>query len=93
MLSAIWYSLFMVLLVSRCTYAKSQAYGQPFLSRIDNQTHVIGNDIWNLTIGAHFGTKLWYKGFDLVGNASGHYVSYSEFGFGCHTSKNPLTKI
>jgi hypothetical protein len=74
-----WYFLFVVLLVLRYTRAESQVYGQPFLKRIDNQTHIIGNDIWNLTIGEHFGTKLWYKGHDLVGNASGHYVSYSKF--------------
>jgi hypothetical protein len=54
------------------------AAGDPFLKTIDNKTHVIGNDLWNLTIGQNFGTKLWYKGHDLVGNASGHYVSYSE---------------
>jgi hypothetical protein len=74
--------LLLVLFVLRYTCAERQAYGQPFLKKISNQTHIIGNDIWNLTIGEHFGTKLWYKGFDLVGNASGHYVSYSQSDLG-----------
>jgi rhamnogalacturonan endolyase len=51
---------------------------EPFLISVDNHTHIIGNDIWNVTIGRDFGTKLFYKGIDLVGNASGHYVSYSK---------------
>lgn len=51
---------------------------EPFLIAIDKQTHVIGNDIWNVTIGRAYGTRLFYKGIDLVGNATGHYVSYSK---------------
>jgi rhamnogalacturonan endolyase len=50
----------------------------PFLITIDNQNHIIGNDIWNVTVGPKYGTKLFYKGIDLVGNATGHYVSYSK---------------
>jgi rhamnogalacturonan endolyase len=72
-------ALCLVLSGLRFAVATRQVYGQPFLKTVDNHTHIIGNDIWNLTIGEHFGTKLWYKGVDLVGNASGHYVSYSEF--------------
>ncbi|KAF2429048.1 putative rhamnogalacturonase [Tothia fuscella] len=54
-----------------------KAAGEPFLKLVDDKTFVIGNDFWNLTTGESFGTKLWYKGYDLVGNASGHYVSYN----------------
>jgi rhamnogalacturonan endolyase len=50
----------------------------PFLIAVDDHTHTIGNGLWNVTIGRSFGTKLFYKGVDLVGNASGHYVSYSK---------------
>lgn len=50
----------------------------PFFETIDNETHIIGNDIWNITIGMTFGTKLYYKGKDIVGEAVGHYVSYSK---------------
>lgn len=53
--------------------------GKPFLVKINNETAIIGNDFWNVTIGRQYGTKLWYKGVDLVGNAVGHYVSYSMF--------------
>lgn len=51
--------------------------GGPFLRSIDESTHIIGNDLWNITIGRTFGTKLYYKDQDLIGNAWGHYVSYS----------------
>jgi rhamnogalacturonan endolyase len=62
-------------LVLACASAQP---GKPFLIKINDQTHVIGNDIWNLTIGPSFGKKLYYKGVDLVGRAaSGHYASYS----------------
>ncbi|KAL3426542.1 Rhamnogalacturonate lyase 1 [Phlyctema vagabunda] len=51
--------------------------GQPFLIKINNETALIGNDFWNVTIGRQYGTKLYYKGVDLVGKAVGHYVSYN----------------
>lgn len=51
----------------------------PFLLTVGPQEHVIGNDIWNVTIGAIYGTKLFYKNKDIVGNAVGHYASYSTF--------------
>jgi rhamnogalacturonan endolyase len=50
---------------------------QPFLIRIDNTTHIIGNDIWNVTIVRSQGRKLYYKNTELVGNSPGHYVSFS----------------
>lgn len=50
----------------------------PFLQKIDDTTHVIGNDLWNVTIGRQYGVKLFHKDRDLVGDAVGHYVSYSE---------------
>ncbi|QDS70498.1 hypothetical protein FKW77_010159 [Venturia effusa] len=52
------------------------AAGQPFLITVGNNTHIIGNDIWNVTIGTTWGTKLFYKDVDLVGKAKGHYVSF-----------------
>ncbi|KAE9979273.1 hypothetical protein EG328_000996 [Venturia inaequalis] len=51
--------------------------GEPFLKEVNKETHIIGNDIWNVTIGAKYGTKLFYKGVNLVGKAAGHYVTYS----------------
>jgi rhamnogalacturonan endolyase len=50
----------------------------PFLQTITATEHVIGNDLWNITIGPIYGTKLYYKGRDCVGQAVGHYVSYSK---------------
>ncbi|KAK4140568.1 polysaccharide lyase [Dichotomopilus funicola] len=49
----------------------------PFLNQVDNQTWIIGNDVWNMTQGLQFGVKLYYKDRDLVGDAWGHYVSYN----------------
>ncbi|KAF4550304.1 putative polysaccharide lyase family 4 protein 1 [Elsinoe fawcettii] len=46
----------------------------PFLEQTSNNTWVFGNDIWNLTQGPVYGTKLYYQGEDAVRNASGHYV-------------------
>jgi rhamnogalacturonan endolyase len=58
--------------------ATSTAPTKPFLIKISDNSYIIGNDVWNLTIdGRGFGKKLWYRGVDLVGRASGHYVSYS----------------
>ncbi|KAF3903108.1 hypothetical protein ABW21_db0204285 [Orbilia brochopaga] len=51
--------------------------GKPFLIKIDANNAIIGNDLWNLTVGPQFATKLYYKGVDLVGDAVGHYVSYN----------------
>lgn len=49
----------------------------PFLTAVDSQTWIIGNEIWNMTQGPKYGVKLYYKDHDCVGNAVGHYVSYS----------------
>jgi rhamnogalacturonan endolyase len=51
----------------------------PFFQEINATTHVIGNDLWNITIGRQYGVKLFYKNKDIVGPAVGHYVSYSMF--------------
>lgn len=50
----------------------------PFLKQVDNSTWIIGNELWNVTQGQTYGTKLYYKGQDCVGEAVGHYVSYSK---------------
>ncbi|KAI1747268.1 rhamnogalacturonate lyase [Xylaria castorea] len=55
---------------------KSQESG-PFLSQVDNQAWIIGNELWNLTQGPKYGVQLFYKDHDCVGEAVGHYVSYN----------------
>lgn len=64
-----------------CDFASagpSKRPSQPFLINVDNETAIIGNDFWNVTVGRQYATKLFYKGVDLVGDAVGHYVSYSK---------------
>jgi len=46
----------------------------PFLQQTSNDTWVLGNDIWNITQGPIYGTKLYYQGKDAIGSAVGHYV-------------------
>ena len=49
----------------------------PFLKFLNSTTGwVIGNSLWNITIGDYYGTKLFYKDKDLVGDAVGHYAGY-----------------
>jgi hypothetical protein len=57
---------------------KGNTQSGPFYLKISDTQHVIGNDLWNITIGPMYGTKLFYKKKDIVGNAVGHYVSYSK---------------
>ena len=45
-----------------------------FLQQTSNNTWVLGNDIWNITQGPIYGTKLFYQGKDAIGGAAGHYV-------------------
>jgi rhamnogalacturonan endolyase len=49
-----------------------------FFKEVGNSTWVIGNDVWNVTQNLQYANKLWYKGKDRVGQAVGHYVSYSK---------------
>ncbi|KAI0118219.1 rhamnogalacturonate lyase [Nemania sp. FL0031] len=49
----------------------------PFLTQVDNQTWIIGNELWNVTQGLKYGVQLFYKDHDCVGDAVGHYVSYN----------------
>ncbi|ORY65174.1 polysaccharide lyase family 4, domain III-domain-containing protein [Pseudomassariella vexata] len=66
------------LLLGGWAFAASLATAQrgPFLEQIDDTTWVVGNDLWNLTQGAFYATKLFHRGQDLVGSAVGHYVGY-----------------
>lgn len=53
----------------------------PFLTQLDNQTWVFGNDHWNVTEGKYYATKLFSSilpGHDLVGGAAGHYAGIGE---------------
>ena len=50
---------------------------QSFLKEIGDSTWVLGNQIWNVTQNRQYANQLWYKGKDRVGQAVGHYVSYS----------------
>ena len=56
----------------------SQAKQYGFLKDNGNGSWIIGNDVWNMTQERIFGSKLYYKDQELVGEATGHYVSYSE---------------
>jgi rhamnogalacturonan endolyase len=49
-----------------------------FLEDNGDGTWIIGNDIWNMTQEKIYGSKLYYKDQELVGEATGHYVSYSK---------------
>ncbi|CAJ2503892.1 Uu.00g112860.m01.CDS01 [Anthostomella pinea] len=57
--------------------APSPAAIGPFLTQINNETWIIGNEIWNVTQGRQYGVKLLYNDRDCVGQAVGHYVSYN----------------
>ncbi|KAH0167113.1 polysaccharide lyase family 4 protein, partial [Aureobasidium melanogenum] len=55
----------------------SQAKQHGFPKDNGNGTWVIGNDVWNMTQEQTYGSKLYYKDKELVGQAAGHYVSYN----------------
>jgi len=71
-------SLLLAILPFTSILGVNAAPGQPFLINVNNSTAIIGNDLWNVTLGPQYGKKLFYKGADRVGRAVGHYVSYSE---------------
>lgn len=49
----------------------------PFLKPLESATGwIIGNAHWNITIGDVYGTQLFFKGRDLIGDAVGHYSGY-----------------
>lgn len=58
-------------------FADACAAKGPFFNQLNDSTWVIGNDHWNVTQNHQYATKLYWKGKDLVGDAWGHYVSYS----------------
>ncbi|KAI1079649.1 polysaccharide lyase family 4 protein [Whalleya microplaca] len=65
------------LLLTSVEALPSRSATEPFLTQADNETWVIGNEIWNVTQGRQYGVKLFYKDHDCVGDAVGHYVSYN----------------
>ena len=50
------------------------AQSGPFLKQLNGTNWVIGNDLWNITQGPVYATKLYYDGSDAIGSAKGHYV-------------------
>jgi rhamnogalacturonan endolyase len=50
---------------------------RPFFLRLNDAERVIGNHLWNITIGPTYRAKLFFKDRDMVRNAQGHYLSYS----------------
>lgn len=64
-------------LAATALLAQTSGAAGPFFKQLNGSTWVIGNDHWNLTQNYKYGTKLYHKGKDLVGDAWGHYVSYS----------------
>lgn len=55
-----------------------------FLTQLDDQSWVFGNDLWNVTEGPYYATKLYSSilpGKDLVGTAAGHYAGIGETTF------------
>ncbi|TVY33448.1 Rhamnogalacturonate lyase [Lachnellula subtilissima] len=58
-------------------YATALAVEKPFLIPLNSTTGwVIGNGLWNITIGDVYGKELFYEGRDLIGDAVGHYSGY-----------------
>jgi hypothetical protein len=57
------------------------AANPPFFNKIAPKVHILGNDVWNVTVSRVVANKLFYKGVELVGRARGHYASYSMFPF------------
>jgi len=51
----------------------------PFLQQVSSSEWIIGNDVWNLTQGATYATKLLYQGSDIVGQARGHYAGVGTY--------------
>ncbi len=51
----------------------------PFLKQLNPASPtgwIIGNELWNITIGEIYGKPLFYKDQDLIGIAVGHYQGY-----------------
>lgn len=68
-------------LLGMALFAGYGACKGPFLTQVDTQTWVFGNDLWNVTEGKNYATKLFSSilpGHDLVGGASGHYAGIGE---------------
>ncbi|KAH6645195.1 polysaccharide lyase family 4, domain III-domain-containing protein [Truncatella angustata] len=59
-----------------CLSCAAAAFAAPFLTQIDSSTWVFGNDIFNVTQGSTYATKVYYRGHELVGTAVGHYMGY-----------------
>jgi rhamnogalacturonan endolyase len=66
-------------LVAAAPFEERATKPKSFLRELGNSTWIIGNEIWNVTQNRQYANKLWYRGKDRVGNAVGHYVSYSTY--------------
>lgn len=68
---------FSMLLAAVSGAPSNSVLSKPFLKSLNSTTGwVIGNGLWNITIGDVYGTKLLYEGQDLIGKAVGHYSGY-----------------
>jgi rhamnogalacturonan endolyase len=69
---------YITIVLSLLLASTSRAKQHGFLKDNGDGTWIIGNDVWNMTQENIYGSKLYYKNQELVGEATGHYVSYSK---------------
>ncbi|GMG10685.1 unnamed protein product [Aspergillus oryzae] len=48
----------------------------PFLKVVSSTEAIVGNSIWNATVGASVVKPIYYQGKEIVGDAKGQYYSY-----------------
>ncbi|KAJ1548955.1 hypothetical protein HK405_012384 [Cladochytrium tenue] len=53
---------------------------QPFLTQISSNSWVLGNDLWNATIGPTYGKPIYFNNREIVGEAVGHYAGFNSGG-------------
>lgn len=56
----------------------SLATAAPLFTKVDSETWIFGNKLWNVTQKGKNARPLYYKNKELVGNAQGHYYSSSK---------------
>lgn len=77
-----------------CLCAVATVAATPFLTQLNSSTWVFGNDLFNVTQGSVYATKVFYGGHELVGTAAGHYMGYGEYSIALAINRNnPLRTI
>ncbi|KAE8151460.1 polysaccharide lyase family 4, domain III-domain-containing protein [Aspergillus avenaceus] len=73
-----FFALGFVTILAQVALALPSGDDAPFLEVVDSSKAIVGNSVWNATVGPNYAKPIYYNGKEIVGSAKGQYYSYAQ---------------